>query len=229
MIRIRNPWGQGEWTGKFCDDDEAWDDNKGLKDKLNYQFKNDGNWWMEFKDFCAHFNKVYLCKIFPSSWSQYAINGEWDPKTAGGPYPVEAKSTNEGTPVKMDTNDRWFNNPQYRITVTKKTNMIFSLMQEDEKISKKPYIPVNFLVVRVKSKRDRLWEIDPKDIVLEAADNAQRFGQREITKTCTLYPTHEKKNVHYMVIPNTDLTTPAKNMERPFFLRLFASEPMDMV
>lgn len=72
----------------------------------------------------------------------------------------------------MDTNDRWFNNPQYRITVTKKTNMIFSLMQEDEKISKKPYIPVNFLVVRVKSKRDRLWEIDPKDIVLEAADNA---------------------------------------------------------
>ena len=157
MIRIRNPWGQGEWTGKFCDDDEAWDDNKGLKDKLNYQFKNDGNWWMEFKDFCAHFNKVYLCKIFPSSWSQYAINGEWDPKTAGGPYPVEAKSTNEATPVKMDTNDRWFNNPQYRITVTKKTNMIFSLMQEDEKISKKPYIPVNFLVVRVKSKRCLLY------------------------------------------------------------------------
>jgi hypothetical protein len=77
MIRIRNPWGQGEWTGKFCDDDEAWDDNKGLKEKLNYQFKNDGNWWMEFKDFVSNYNKVYLCKIFPSTWSQYSINGEW--------------------------------------------------------------------------------------------------------------------------------------------------------
>lgn len=69
MLRIRNPWGQGEWTGKFCDDDEAWDEHKGLKEKLNYQFKNDGNWWMEFKEFCTHFNKVYLCKIFPANWS----------------------------------------------------------------------------------------------------------------------------------------------------------------
>lgn len=69
LIRIRNPWGQGEWTGKFADEDEAWDDHKGLKEKLNYVFKSDGNWWMRYDDFCAHFNKVYLCKIFPSTWS----------------------------------------------------------------------------------------------------------------------------------------------------------------
>lgn len=177
MIRIRNPWGQGEWTGKFCDDDEAWDDNKGLKERLNYTFKNDGNWWMEFKDFVANYNKVYLCKIFPSTWSQYSINGEWlqSNNTAGGPYPA-SEITQKGeevkeTHVKFDTNDKWFNNPQFRISVTKKTTLIFSLMQEDEKISNRPYIPVNFLVVRVKSKRDRLWEINPEDIVLEAADN----------------------------------------------------------
>jgi calpain len=85
----------------------------------------------------------------------------------------EKKNTNQ----KSDTNDRWFNNPQYRVSVTKKTNIILSLMQEDEKISKRGYIPVNFLVVRVKSKRDRLWEINKSDIVLEAAaDGKSRFG-----------------------------------------------------
>lgn len=42
-------------------------------------------------------------------------------------------------------------------------------MQEDEKISKRSYIPVNFMVVRVKSKRDRLWEVNKDDIVLEAS------------------------------------------------------------
>ena len=68
--------------------------------------------------------------------------------------------------IKLDTNDRWFNNPQFRVTVTKKTQLIISLMQEDETISKRPYIPVNFMVVRVKSKRDRLWEVDKDDIVL---------------------------------------------------------------
>lgn len=69
----------------------------------------------------------------------------------------------------LDTNDKWFNNPQYRLTVTKKTNVIISLMQEDFNISKRPIIPVNFLVVRVKSRRDRLWEVVKDDVVLEAA------------------------------------------------------------
>lgn len=33
-------------------------------------------------------------------------------------------------------------------------------MQEDVHISGKAYIAVNFMVVRVKSKKDRLWEVD---------------------------------------------------------------------
>lgn len=45
-------------------------------------------------------------------------------------------------------------------------------MQEDEKISKRPYIPVNFLVVRVKSRKERLWEINKNDIVLDAAQGS---------------------------------------------------------
>jgi len=60
--------------------------------------------------------------------------------------------------------------------VKKKTQVIISLMQEDEKVSQRPYIPVNFLVVRIKSKRDRLWEIRKEDVVLEAAEGSQRFG-----------------------------------------------------
>ena len=86
-------------------------------------------------------------------------------------------------------------------------------MQEDEKISKRPYIPVNFMVVRVKSRRDRLWEVDRDDIVLQAAEGGQRFEQREITK----------KNVHYIIVPNTELEN-KNEQERPFFLRIFASE-----
>ena len=50
---------------------------------------------MLFSDFVAHFNKVYLCKIFPATWSQYSIHGEWSGNTAGGPYPVEAEQNEE--------------------------------------------------------------------------------------------------------------------------------------
>jgi hypothetical protein len=123
---------------------------------------------MRYEDWCIHFNKMYLCKIFPTALSQFSIAGEWRGNSAGGPYPVQADrdEENKDANVKLDTNDRWFNNPQYRLTVTKRTQMIISLMQEDENISKRPYIPVNFTVVRVKSKRDRLWEVDKDDIVL---------------------------------------------------------------
>ena len=65
LIRVRNPWGSGEWTGKFADEDEAWDDHKGLKEKLNYQFGDDGTWWMKYEDWCVHYNKMFVCKIFP--------------------------------------------------------------------------------------------------------------------------------------------------------------------
>jgi hypothetical protein len=68
LIRIRNPWGHAEWSGKFADEDEAWDDHKGLKEKLNYQFKDDGTWWMRFEDWSLNYNKLYICKIFPSTW-----------------------------------------------------------------------------------------------------------------------------------------------------------------
>ena len=67
------------------------------------------------------------------------------------------------------------------MSVNKRTQVIISLMQEDFNISKRPIIPVNFLVVRVKSKRDRLWEINKDDIVLEAAPGGSSTDQRELT------------------------------------------------
>jgi hypothetical protein len=50
---------------------------------------------MRYEDFVANFNKLYLCKIFPSQWQQYSINGEWLGNTAGGPYPVEVNPEEE--------------------------------------------------------------------------------------------------------------------------------------
>ena len=218
LLYIRNPWGPGQsvWQGAFSDEEESWDDYKGLRDRLDYQFKSDGNFWMHFEDWKANYSRVYLCKIFPSTWSQFSVASEWKGNTAGGNYPnlhvdptkttEEAKDQNNAQ--TLDTNDRWFNNPQFRLTVTKRTQVIISLMQEDFNISQRPIIPVNFLVVRVKSKRDRLWEIegaDRENIIMEAAPGGSSTEQRELTRTLWLHPQHEKKDVHYIIIPNTEL------------------------
>ena len=68
LMRVRNPWGHGEWTGAFSDDDEEWDKHRLLKEKLHYNFSYDGNWWMTFQHFAENYNRLYMCRIFPDSW-----------------------------------------------------------------------------------------------------------------------------------------------------------------
>jgi len=211
-----------------------------LKEKLDHSFKLDGNWWMRFEDWKANYSRVYVCKIFPGTWSQFSVPSEWKGNTNGGPYPNlhidPKKNPEEAKEVQataLDTCDRWFNNPQFRLSVTKRTQVIISLMQEDFNISKRPIIPVNFLVVRVTSKRDRLWEIDRDNIVLEAAPGGSSTELRELTRTLWLQPQHDKKDVHYIIVPNTEvagnINFNKREEERPFFLRVFASDHIDLV
>ena len=123
-MKVRNPWGINGWTGKFSDEDETWDDHKGLRERLdNYQFADDGKFWMTYEDWYMNFNKLYVCKIFPPTWEQFAIEDSWEGVRAGGPYPpmIDRDEENPDSKIKNDTNDKWFNNPQYRFTVFKKT------------------------------------------------------------------------------------------------------------
>ena len=47
---------------------------------------------------------------------------------------------------QLDTDDKWFNNPQYRIKVSKRTTVIISLMQEDKRYvdAKNKFVSTNF-------------------------------------------------------------------------------------
>jgi len=229
LIRIRNPWGMGEWKGAFADEDEEWDKHRALRERLDYEFKDDGTWWMTFQDWCENYNKFYICKVFPDTWEQYSIDSQWKGKTAGGACPViidEDEGT--GARIQMDSDDKWFNNPQFRITVHKTTKVLISLMQADKKLTGKPYIPSNFLVLKNKDRKTRIWEKEEEDLVMEAADGLQRFAQREITKMGVLKPSEKNKPAHYIIIPNTN-TENKREEERPFWLRVFASEDIDVV
>ena len=49
--------------------------------------------------------------------------------------------------ILNDSEDRWFLNPQYKIEVKYQTKLIITLLQEDEKLSKKNYQKCNFLII----------------------------------------------------------------------------------
>lgn len=50
---------------------------------------------MRYDDWCAHYNKMYICKIFPATWQQFSIQGEWKGNSAGGAYPPSVSREEE--------------------------------------------------------------------------------------------------------------------------------------
>jgi len=90
--------------------------------------------------------------VFPGNWQKFSIDSCWEGKTAGGKYPDLEENFPAGENrlkkayVKLDTDDKWFNNPQFRIKVYKRTKLIISLMQEDKRAENgaNNYIRCNF-------------------------------------------------------------------------------------
>ncbi|KAL1006216.1 hypothetical protein UPYG_G00069370 [Umbra pygmaea] len=93
LVRIRNPWGQVEWTGAWSDDSKEWDGVKPEeKSKLDYS-ADDGEFWMAYTDFLRQYSKLEICNLTPDTlvsdevgrWNHYQFEGMWRVgSTAGG-------------------------------------------------------------------------------------------------------------------------------------------------
>jgi len=62
MIKVRNPWGQGEFTiGQWDDDGPGWTKYPKVKEACKPVKANDGVFWMEKEEFFKYFPTLYLC------------------------------------------------------------------------------------------------------------------------------------------------------------------------
>ncbi|XP_072407222.1 calpain-1 catalytic subunit [Chiloscyllium punctatum] len=93
LVRLRNPWGEVEWTGAWSDRSSEWNsvdssDCSSMRIKLE-----DGEFWMSFGDFLREFNRLEICNLTPDTlkseticnWSTSLYEGSWRRgSTAGG-------------------------------------------------------------------------------------------------------------------------------------------------
>ncbi len=289
LVYLINYWNRGKWNKQFGQEDEAWETNKALKAKLDYEAVLDATFWMTFDDWMTHFNTLYYCRLFSNSWSQYCLTGEWIDSTSGGAppktglplwdqfkpigekkqhgiSPMKTRMSSRGSnvfsftpgvimkttmkpsesflnsatigspktihnaddgltrkqtillqsatsfkqaPVLMntqnvnisppkevkivkepenlkikkelerrvvmaDSDDRWFLNPQFKVHLKPGNKLIISLMQENEKISRKNYERVNFVIMLTRGKYSRIWEYKEDDIIKKGLDSDLR-------------------------------------------------------
>ncbi|XP_047376579.1 calpain-9 isoform X3 [Sciurus carolinensis] len=134
LIRVRNPWGQVEWNGPWSDSSPEWQ-SVGLADqkRLCHAALDDGEFWMAFEDFRAHFDKVELCNLTPDALQEDALH-RWEVAVHQGSW--VRGSTAGGCRNFLDT---FWTNPQIKLSLTEKDEgqegctFLVALMQKDRR------------------------------------------------------------------------------------------------
>ncbi|XP_053065827.1 calpain-2 catalytic subunit isoform X1 [Acinonyx jubatus] len=93
LIRIRNPWGEVEWTGRWNDNCPNWNSvDPEVRERLTRRHE-DGEFWMSFGDFLRHYSRLEICNLTPDTltsesykkWKLTKVDGTWRRgSTAGG-------------------------------------------------------------------------------------------------------------------------------------------------
>jgi len=70
LIKIRNPWGTGEWKGKWSDENANGEWTEELIHSTGKEFKDDGTFWMCIQDFVKNSTGVAFSRTFNPSWKK---------------------------------------------------------------------------------------------------------------------------------------------------------------
>nr|XP_025865712.1 calpain-12 [Vulpes vulpes] len=112
LLRLRNPWGRVEWTGAWSDSCPRWDAlPTEWRDALLVK-KEDGEFWMELRDFLRHFNTVQICSLSPEVLGPSPAGGGWHIHTFQGRW---VRGFNSGG--SQPGTETFWTNPQFRLTL----------------------------------------------------------------------------------------------------------------
>uniref|UniRef100_A0A8C1XS98 Calpain 1, (mu/I) large subunit b n=1 Tax=Cyprinus carpio TaxID=7962 RepID=A0A8C1XS98_CYPCA len=209
LIRIRNPWGQVEWTG-------AWSD----KEEMNNHME-DGEFWMSFQEFKRQFSRLEICNLTPDAlsedslnfWNTIKFNGTWRTgSTAGG--------------CRNHPNTFWIN-PQYKITLLEEDDdpednevtcsFLVALMQKDRRRFRKQGQDMHTIGFALYEFRGSQSVHLKKDFFLRRTSCARSetfINLREVSTRLKLPPGE------YLIVPST--FEPGK--EADFVLRVFTEK-----
>ncbi|PNP42229.1 hypothetical protein TGAMA5MH_05911 [Trichoderma gamsii] len=66
LLRLKNPWGKGEWKGPWSDGSKEW--TAEWLEKLDHRFGDDGDFWIAYEDLLQKYQAFERTRLFDESW-----------------------------------------------------------------------------------------------------------------------------------------------------------------
>jgi len=136
LVKLRNPWGNLEWSGDWSDNSPLW--TQQMQDEIEpLDAHDDGTFWMSFEDLLANFCNVNVCMVrregyHPQPWREQRSRFHYD------------YDEDEMTP----RNER-VNVPVFELKVDAPGEFVLTVHQTDTRCKgAKPYIDVGVSVLR---------------------------------------------------------------------------------
>ncbi|XP_033761572.1 calpain-5-like, partial [Pecten maximus] len=205
LVRVRNPWGEGEWKGAWSDGSSEWlSVSEGIVPRAN---KDDGEFYISMEDFMQCFNQVTICSITPDfdrdgseDTLKYVtcLYGDWRDDTAAG------------FRNKMQ-------NPRYLIEVNDTAAvengdvpLVVQIIQRTE-YRRKDMLQIRCDVYKVLGSAENMYIID------------------ELGKNTNSYKNSQQRSFRYLVQPGKYIIIPSAGSagdEKEFLVRVFTSGPL---
>ncbi|KAJ8299094.1 hypothetical protein KUTeg_023154 [Tegillarca granosa] len=210
LIRLRNPWGLGEWTGPFSDGSPHWDAiDKVSRAEISPGVIEDGE--MSLIDFSSTFTTLEVCHLTPECWQYESSIHHRTTWKAALAHRQWRRGYNAGGGVNSPLIS---SNCQFYLELTEPTCVIVSLMQKYKICGEsRRFLPCSCLVYQVpKNRTTRLGhqffihnKLYVASDVEESRDNVGFFS---LPSGC------------YVILPVTSFT----GMEGKFLLRIFTDQ-----
>uniref|UniRef100_A0A667WTJ8 Zgc:136872 n=1 Tax=Myripristis murdjan TaxID=586833 RepID=A0A667WTJ8_9TELE len=204
LVRLWNPWGQGEWIGDWSDKSPLWQTVSREDRDMCLAVDDDGEFWMAMGDFCRFFSDLDICSLCPDfldgnsscHWKSSFHDGRWVAGTTAGGC--------------TNYRDSFWTNPQYRVKIQGlldecaqkqgEKNMLVSLMQKPDKRNRRlvKNLHIGFMIYEVNYRKQQgKFPASFFNTHLPVAQTKTYMNAREVMEFFTLKPGE------YLIVPST--------------------------
>ncbi|XP_071129404.1 calpain-B-like [Mytilus edulis] len=227
LLRLRNPWGNSEWTGDWSDHSEQIKNiSPEARTKLGIVIRDDGEFWISFLDVLRIFDEIQLCHLQPDSLTSEIANDErkqnWEVTVY---HDAWIRGLTAGGCGNHPYQDLFWKNLQFFITlkdVDIKDNsglctLIATLTQKE--MNNKSSVFIGFKVYKMRELQRRPLDEESalrNDFILQESSGSYE-NNRHVTRRFELDPGV------YALIPSTF----EAHVEAKFMLRLYTEKPAE--